>query len=124
MAEEIFFENAKVKITSARAIFENQTHALAGITSVSGVKVRTPGAKVVYIISLALIFQMFSEGGMAYLYMPVIIFILGWIAENFLSKYVIVFSSASGKSNAFHSRDKQLINDIVKAINDAIVHRG
>ena len=124
MAEQIFFENKEVKITSARAIFNNQTHTLSGITSVSGVKMNTAAAKIVYVLCLLLVISMFGTGDWAYLYIPLIIAALVWITNKFLVKYVIVFSSSSGKVNAFHSRNKQFIAEIVKAINDAIVHRG
>jgi len=67
---------------------------------------------------------MFTQGGAAYFYMPLIIAGLVYLAEQFLAKHVIVFSSASGEAKAYANRNKQLIADIVKAINDAIVHRG
>ena len=124
MSEQIFFEKNNVKVTSARAIFGSHTFTLAGITSVLGVKVRTPAAKLAYLMSLGLLVIMFSQGGMAYLYMPFLIVGLWYLAEKFLSKYVIIFSSASGETKAYASRSKQLIEEIVKAINDAIVHRG
>lgn len=124
MAEQIFFERGRIKVTSARAIFDDQTYALSGITSVRGVKHRGLDVKLCYVLALASVLMMFGKGGVAYFYMPPIIAGLIYLAEKILSQYVIVFSSASGEAKAYFSRKESLISDIVKAINDAIVHRG
>ena len=124
MAEQIFFESGKITVTSARAIFDEHTFALAGITSVRGVKVRTVLARFAYLLAVIFLVTMFAKGGIAYLYMPPLIVGLVYLAETFFSKYVILFSSASGEAKAYANRSKQIITDIVKAINDAIVHRG
>ena len=124
MAEQIFLERGRIKVTSARAIFDDQTYALSGITSVRGVKHRGLLAKACYLLALGSVIVMFVKGGAAYFYMPVFIAGLVYLAEKILSQYVIVFSSASGEAKAYSSRDEGHIGDIVKAINDAIVHRG
>ena len=87
-------------------------------------KVRTFLAKLAYLLAAILLITMFVKKGVAYLYIPPLIAGLVYLAETFLSKYVIVFSSASGEARAYANRSKQIITDIVKAINDAIVHRG
>ena len=40
------------------------------------------------------------------------------------SKHFVALATASGETRALSSEDKEFISTIVKALNDAIVHRG
>lgn len=124
MVEQIFFEKGSVKVTSARVIFGNQTHALSGITSVLGARFRGKLFWIPLIIILFIAFGFLLQGGMSFLVGLVLGGAAIWGANKFIAQYVIVFSSSSGSQKAYFNRDKKMIDDVVKAINDAIVHRG
>jgi hypothetical protein len=117
-----------VKVTSSRIIIRNkkqgdQTYALSGITSVKEGEVKRPMVGFLSFVIVIMIFSMFAQGGWAYLYMPLFACIPGWLISK-LAEHAVVISSASGETKAFTRRDKKLVEDIIKAINDAIVHRG
>src|SRR3989338_4510322 len=107
MSEQIFFEKGRIKVTSARAIFENQTYALSGITSVRGEKVLGPFAILLGVICFVLLIVMLAMGGKAYFVVPLIIAGIILFIVKVLAKHVVMFSSASGEQKAFVSRDKQ-----------------
>jgi hypothetical protein len=127
MAEESFFDEGEVKVTSARFIIPSQTYALSGVTSVKNLK-EAPSKKwpiiliVIGFFILALSSEYSGSGG--------IIFGLlvagGGIAWLILSKprYYVVLSSASGETKSLSSQDSAYISRVIAALNDAIVHRG
>ena len=113
MAEQTFYENGNIKVTSARIICGDKTFALAGVTSVRVVEVK-PDRTSAIICMVA---------GLFCLLIPTIIGIIYWFKQK--SRYEVWIESASGGRNTFcQSKDSKVIADIVTAINDAIVHRG
>ena len=120
MAEQIFYDNGGVKVTSARFIVYGETKPLAGFTSVSMLS-SSPSRLwpiILIILGIILLFCNYFVAG-------IIIGIIGgvWL---FLQKptYHVRVETASGASDALSSKNQKFISDIVNALNDAIVERG
>ncbi len=126
--EPTFYSDEKgVRITPTRAIFGSTTYAMANITSIAGSKDpprRTPGIIVAIlglVILLACSFLESAEGVIA----GVVVLGLGTlIAAIAKPTYYVKITSASGEAKATPSKDKQYIDSIVMALNEALIRRG
>jgi len=136
MEEKIFYDNGSVKVTSARFVTSNgDTYSLATVSSikmrVKSLELERLKNKIIgygaialgALIAIGSIFDGFSIGG--------IIFGLLAIAIGYLflktqpeDTYHVITASASGESEALFSTDKNEVQKIVNALNEAIIHRG
>jgi len=119
MAEEkVFFEERGVKVTNARFVIGGETHSMSGVTSV-----RSQANK----INRKPLFILAAIGAVAAIFHWIgFVLIAGAVAWWFLQKqtYSVILSSASGNQDALTSPDLPFIQNVVNALNDAIVHRG
>jgi hypothetical protein len=112
MAEQIFFEQGKIKITSTRAIFDDHTYVLSAVTSVRYVELKPDRKWPMFLV----IFGVFC------VLTTTIIGAVWWFFQK--TKHVLLLSSASGEICAMVTKDKILAERVVAAINEAIVSRG
>ena len=112
MAEQIFFEHGEIKITSVRAVFGDQTYVLSAVTSVRYVELK-PDRKWPMFLMIFGVFCVLAT---------TIIGAVWWFLQR--TQHVVLLSSASGDVCALVSKNKTLAEQIVCAINEAIVHRG
>ncbi|TQQ44914.1 hypothetical protein FLL79_19260 [Vibrio cholerae] len=94
MEEKIFFESNDVKVTNSRFITGNQTYAMSNVTSVKPHK-QSPNR------------------------MP-------WIFVLYNQKplYTVILKTSSGENRALHTNEQEYLNQVINALNEAIVHRG
>jgi ABC-type uncharacterized transport system permease subunit len=118
--EKVFFENGDVKVTSARFVTFGKTQALSGITAVSShyVSPKRTGPIVLAVVGLLCLF---AEQYILALVL-IALAVVWWIMQK--TVYFVRLESASGTSDAFSSKDQDLIFKIVDALNEAIIHRG
>ena len=126
--EPTFYSDERgVRITPTRAIFGSTTYAMANITSVARSEdppKRKPGIIVAilgFIILLACISFKSTEG----IIVGVVVLGLGiLIATKAKATYHVKITSASGEAKPISSKDKQHIDSIVMALNEALIRRG
>lgn len=122
MDEHVFLQEKGVTVTNARFITYGKTQALAGITSVDCL-VRSPNRwGPIILVILGIIF--FFGGGNS-IFAGIFWVALGvfwWSRQK--GTYIVQLESASGRSNALESKDKEFIFRVVDALNNAIVARG
>lgn len=134
MSESIFLDKksqgGNVFVSDARVILSEKTYTTANITSVS-TYVREQLFMNIQPILLAPII-----GIIAYMILPqqsasTIKFVgMLAIATYFISSrlkkkyYIVMLGSSSGENEALQSENKALIESIVEAINQAIIHRA
>jgi len=127
--ETTYYQEGGITVTNARAVLGAKTYAMANITSVSmGEKPanRAPGI-VVALIGLAIAGCSATAGSDATGGIVFGIIVLGVgiaIAAAVKTQYVVKIGSASGESNALVAKDKEYIQKIVNAVNEAIIKRG
>lgn len=127
MEEKVFFENVNNKVTNARFITHGETYALAGLTSVKMTETPSKFKGLVIFAGLFLILvglANMSENSLGGFIILGIAAFLIWLSFKMKPTYSVVTVNAGGTIQALSSKDFNLINDIVNAINDAIVHRG
>ncbi len=126
--EIVFYTDEKgVRITNTRAIFGNVTYAMNNITSVSK-GIIPPNRKPWIIIAVTGFILLAIFGGVKEASGAIVgafIMALGIIAAIMAKpKYTVRIGSASGETHALISEDERYVQNIINAINEAIVKRG
>ena len=123
MEEKVFFESGNVKVSNARFVVGNQTHAMNGVTSVSSHT--TPPSRLGLIIGVivGILILLGAEGGAKVVGLA-IAGACGFLLYNQKSTHAVVLRSASGEVQALSGTDEGYINGVVGALNEALIHRG
>lgn len=128
-SERIFFEDDKVKITAERAVFYSKTFILANITSITPVTKPAriePAAMAILIGIFFLILCPMAKMVWTGVALGAVLIIPSILAIIFLIKptYVLKLGTAGGEQVALSSGDADYINEISKALEQAIEERG
>ncbi len=130
MSEVSYYQDDAVSVTNARAVLGGKTYAMANITSVSMAEKpanRTPGI-IIAVIGLVIAACLGLVGGNSNATgLLVGIAIIGAgvaIAVSAKPSYIIKIGSASGEGDGLVSEDREQIQKIVSAMNEAIIKRG
>lgn len=130
--DQIFLHERGITVTKTRFMADNQTFALANITSVTPVEITAslgwPVALVmigVLVLLLAVSSGGPSSGVLLYGVIGSVVFAGGvFLLIKRKSTFVVMLSTAGGEVKACQSRDGDFILRIVAALNEAIVARG
>ncbi len=127
MSEISYFQDQNVNITNARAVLSGTTYAMSNITSVSmGERAanRNPGCLVTILGFIGWGVAGALEN-MGVLIVCILAFLVG-IALIIMAKpsYVVRISSASGEVEGLVSQNKEYIQKVINALNEAIINRG
>lgn len=125
--ERVFMDQPNVKITSARAIINGTTYALANVTSVKTF-VQEPNPRVliygsiIFLSGGLLLLGHITEPGLVIMAIGAIVLAIYF----FLLKptFWVRIGTAGAEANAIGYRDQAQTKLVVDAMNDAIVHRG
>jgi len=119
MDERTFFEHEDVKVTNARFISGSQTYAMSNVTSVKAfeAKPKRLGGILVLILGLAVAVNT-----------PVVGLIIAAAAGYYLyqqkTMYHLMLSTAGGETSALKTNQREYLDKVVAALNQAIIHRG
>lgn len=119
MEEQVFFENRHVKVTNTRFVAGGQTFAMSNVTSVKSTK-KVPfrlGWILVLFTGLTLMTALFPAG------LAVTVLAAGCLYRQ-KTQYHVMLSTASGEISALKSPVRKEIEQVVEALNNAIIHRG
>jgi len=119
--ELTFYQDADVIVTQSRYIAHSKTYAMRNISSVhifEIVKSKTmPGILIIVGLLMLLLSDLKIAGG--------ILTALGLLFLLLIKNdYAVRISTNSGEANSIISKDKAYIQNIVNALNEAIIHRG
>ncbi|MDH2917858.1 MAG: DUF6232 family protein [Sideroxydans sp.] len=120
--ETVFLNEKNIHVTNARLVLPAQTYAMSGITSVE--TGYDQPSKLIPII-LIIIGVLALTAGMKGFFIGAIFIAIGgaWI-YMMKNTYHMFLHTASGKTQALSSYDESWIKQVVKAVNEAIIHRG
>lgn len=120
MEERTFFEQGDVKVTNARFISNGQTYAMRNVTSVKPFEQKPPRAMGVIIALVGL--GVMASGN----FMFGVMALAAGLAVLFLIKpvYHVLLATSSGETRALKTKDRNYVNQVIQAINDAMVHRA
>lgn len=120
MQEHTFFEYEDVKVTNARFISGSQTYAMSNITSVKPLEQKPSRLGGLLILLVGLIMLTTSAYTMgAIVAMAAIVYLC-------MQKTVfhILLSTSGGDTKALKTYQRNYLNQVVAALNQAIVYRG
>jgi hypothetical protein len=121
--EQIFFEAGSVKVTSKRVVVGSQTYALSGITSVRFLQLKP---RRLFPLALLVAGFLLAKSNPAASIWHYLIFVAPGAVWLLLqrSTYTVQLNSSSGESRALQSKKRDFIEQVVAAINQAIVVRS
>ena len=119
MAETTFFDDGDVKVTNARFISGAQTYVMNNVTSVKPfVEIPRRFLSIsALLIGLILMLANFIVG-------LVISAVAAAILYGQRTKYHLVLATAGGETKALRTNNRAYLDDVMEALNQAIIHRG
>jgi hypothetical protein len=120
MEERVFFEYGDVKVTNARFINGGQTYAMNNVTSVKPYE-KKPSRLIGLIVLLGGIVIMAESSFITGL---LITLAAAFYLYQQKTIYHILLSTSAGETTALVTYQRNYLNDVIAALNDAIVHRG
>ncbi|KMQ64065.1 hypothetical protein ACM40_04715 [Chryseobacterium sp. BLS98] len=119
--ETKFYQDGFVTVTQSRFVTQSKTYAMRNISSVHVFEIIKSKTKAVLMIIFGLLF-LFSKD---IFWVGFIIIALGiWWLISIKNEYAVRISTNAGEANSIVSKNKDYIQKIVNALNDAIIHRG
>ncbi|WES96264.1 DUF6232 family protein [Chryseobacterium arthrosphaerae] len=119
--ETIFYNDNFVIVTQSRFVAQSKTYAMRNISSVHVFEIIKSRTRSVLFIILGLPF-LFSKD---IFWVGIIILLLGiWWLFSIKNEYAVRISTNSGEANSIISKDRNYIQKVVNALNNAIIHRG
>lgn len=137
--EREIYSSGDVRITNLRAVLGPKTYAISNITSVSMSERRPSRVVPIALFGFGVIALIFFVGSIrldpnrfggqsanwADLVVAVILLVLAMLwANSQKTQYLVRVGSASGESDDLGSPDKAQIQQVVDALNEAIVQKG
>ena len=122
MDEKIFLSQGDVSVSNSRFIVSGQTYAMSNVTSVKSGKVEPErgGSIILIVIGLACLF------GSGWVFVVGLVLIalgvISWYGAN--TKFSVILNTSAGENQALTSTDKSYIENVIAALNEAIVSRG
>lgn len=133
--ETQIYNHNDIQITNLRAVIGSKTYAIANITSVDNEIVPPNGFLPIGMIIVGVIAMIIGVSSYTNNWSPdnnpaaVVIGLLvvasGWgIIKTSKPSYLVKITTAAGEARAFTSDDEKEINNIVEALNKAIIQKG
>lgn len=119
MEEKVFFEHGSVKVTNARFVVDAQTFAMSNVTSVAPVTQTPKRFWLIFMLIVGLLIAFNSVvGGIVVMAVAAVLLYLQ------KTQYHIMLKTAGGETKALTTNEKDYFQQVVGALNEAIVHRG
>src|SRR5207253_10338894 len=119
MAEKTFFDYDGVRVTNARFIVDGQTFAMSNITSVTPLE-QKPNRIIPAL--LILIGVLLAVGRIYGGLLLSVIGIVWWKLQK--TVYHVMLHTAGAETSALQTYQKEYLQKVVAALNNAIVYRG
>jgi hypothetical protein len=126
--EVIYYSDNGVRVTSTRFIVDSITFPLQGITSIRAIHipVSKTASIILFVVGLIMFFAGFGTnngGGLI-----ILGFILAAIAVYWFNilkdDYGVQITTSAGESKPLVSKNQKYIENVTRALNEAIIHRG
>jgi hypothetical protein len=125
--ETTYYQDGQVTISNARAVLGAKTYAMTNITSVTmGEKPANRALGAVLVLAGGAGLCVGGAGDSSGALIVGVLLVIAGIALAILAKpsYIVKIGSAGGESDALIAPDKEYIQKIVNAVNEAIIKRG
>lgn len=118
--EKVFYQDHNVTVTQARFVSDSKTYAMRNISSVSIRKIdrSIKGEIILIILGVILLATQVWLVGIAAVVIAVILLFTR------KDSFSVRINSNSGEADGLISKDREMIEKVVHALNEAIVYRG
>ena len=126
--EQVFLSGPPVTVTSARLVTPSRTYAIAGVTSVARgvIKPNRLGPLCTFVLAIAAVLFGLSKDNIQFALTRGLVWtgigLVWWLLQK--SEYLVKLNTAGGETVAYISKDLDTINQIIDALNEAIIARG
>lgn len=132
--EQQFLDERGVLVTNARFVANGQTFPIAGISSIKSTTIKKKSNLSLYIGMI--IFGLSALGSFIQIFFNVVIGLFSLTVSALLlyycyktakqrkDSYVVMIRTAGGETEAYSHSDKDLVDQVIKALNLAIIARG
>lgn len=121
MQEQTFFEHEDVKVTNARFVTGGQTFAMQNITSVKTKEDQPSRLGWGIILCVVAAICLWNK---AWAWAAVLAVGGGLLVWTSKTTYHVILTTASGEASALKTHQKEYLQQVVQALNQAIVARG
>ncbi len=121
--ERNFYSNGSVTVSNDRFIVGSTTYAMNGVTSVKRGQT-DPSRMWPIILCLVGLYVLFQGSMMTFLAGVAMVAIGVLWFKAIKPEYMVFLNSSSGESQALASKDVKYIDQVIAALNEAIIHRG
>jgi len=119
--EILFYQDLQVMVTQSRYIANSKTYAMRNISSVHLFEIVKSRTIPILMIVVGLLIFVIGDGKI----IGGLILLLGVLFLALTkNEYAVRISTNSGESNSIVSNDKNYVQQIVNALNEAIINRG
>ncbi|MDO8892720.1 MAG: DUF6232 family protein [Sulfurimicrobium sp.] len=119
MEETTFFEYEGVRVTNTRFIVDGQTFAMNNITSVKPLEQKPNRIIPGLLILIGILVAINSNTDALFI---ALIGAIWWALQK--TVYHVMLHTAGGETSALKTHQREYLQRIVTALNNAIVHRG
>ncbi|MBB6236944.1 hypothetical protein HDC90_001561 [Pedobacter sp. AK013] len=119
--EITFYQDVNVTVTQSRYITNSKTYAMRNISSVHIFEIIKNRTLPIVMVVIGVL-MLFSESSRVLGFILIAIGILILVLTK--NEFTVRISTNSGEVNSIISKDRSYIQNIVNALNDAIVFRG
>ena len=119
--ETTFYQDASVTVTQSRFVTQSKTYAMRNISSVYVFEIEKSRVFPILMILLGIPFIFFKDVFLIGLILICLGLIIIFSIKN---EFAVRISTNAGEANSIVSKNRDYIQKIVKALNEAIIHRG
>jgi hypothetical protein len=119
--EKTFYQNPDVSVTQSRFVASGKTYAMRNISSVSLYKKTKSRLFEIALIFIGLALVVGGSAWIAGVIMIAFAVLLFFLRKN---EYTVRINSNSGEADGYISNNRQEVQEIVNAVNEAIIFRG
>jgi hypothetical protein len=122
-SEKVFYESTHVSVTQSRYIAHGKTYAIRNISSVSLHRIGASHAWQIIVLIIGMSLFISREPVGICIGVGIAAGAIFWMAKT-KDDYAVRISTNSGEVNSIVGKDKDYIQRIVNALNEAIIFRG
>lgn len=116
-----FYQDGAVTVTQSRLVTHSKTYAMRNISSVHLFEIEK-SKRLPLLLLIAGVLLVFGEE--TRIAAAALILAGGFWYRSIKNDFAVRISTNSGESNSIVSKDRQYVQGIVDAMNEAIIHRG
>ena len=119
--EKVFYQDSNVTITQSRFVSQSKTYAMRNISSVTNFQIKKSRLLQILLILVGVMCMLTESARVFGIFLLALGILLLYLTKD---EYSVRINSNSGEADGYISKDQQLIQKMVDAVNEAMIYRG